>query len=165
MRSALLRSALLLVATGATACSPQGRPDRQDQARSDSTAGGPSQAASSAPLIPQNASLNDVNKLVRDPFAAPPARDSVLARHIQLGYRIVRETPKYAPKYVGNTLTCSSCHLNAGQKEGALPLVGVASVFPQYRSRAGRLISLEDRIRGCFSRSMNGTPPPTTVRS
>lgn len=106
------------------------------------------------------AGLAAVNGLVRDPLKSPPSGDSLLARQVQQGYRIMRETPKYAAKFIGNDLSCANCHLNAGQKEGALPLVGVAGVFPQYSSRAGRLISLEDRIRGCFVRSENGTAPP-----
>src|SRR4029077_13979998 len=33
----------------------------------------------------------------------------------------------------------------------------VAGVFPEYNARAGRLISLADRIVDCFKRSENGT--------
>lgn len=142
------------------ACTPE-RPARSAEAdRGAPDSVGQRGGAGAAPLIPQSATISDVGRLVHDPMAAPPAEDSVLARYIQHGYQIVRETPKYAARYVGNTLSCSNCHMNAGQREGALPLVGVAAVFPQYRSRSGRAISLEDRIRGCFSRSMNGTPPP-----
>jgi thiosulfate dehydrogenase len=38
--------------------------------------------------------------------------------------------------------------------------VGVAAFFPGYAPRAGREISLEERINGCFKRSMNGKPLP-----
>ena len=155
-RSAAVVAGLLAL----IACTPD-RPARSAEAdRVASDSAGQRGGAGPAPLIPQSATISDVDRLVHDPMAAPPAEDSVLARYIQHGYRIVRETPKYAARYVGNTLSCSNCHMNAGQREGALPLVGVAAVFPQYRSRSGRAISLEDRIRGCFSRSMNGTPPP-----
>ena len=54
-------------------------------------------------------------------------------------------TPKYAPQYSGNDLSCTNCHLNGGQKEKALPLVGVAETFPGYNKRGGRLFSLEGR--------------------
>jgi thiosulfate dehydrogenase len=42
----------------------------------------------------------------------------------------------------------------------AAPFVGVSAFFPSYAPRAGRIISLEDRINGCFRRSMNGKPLP-----
>jgi len=47
--------------------------------------------------------------------------------------------------------------LNGGQRERALPLVGVAGMFPEYNRRAGRLISLPDRVVDCFLRSQNAT--------
>lgn len=154
-----VRFALCLV-LGVGACSPADPPERTDEAASAGSVGG----NGSSPLIPMEASLNQVNALVKDPMqgdlSALAENDTVLAKQIRLGYQIVENTPQYAGEYVGNTLSCGNCHMNGGQRERALPYVGVANVFPQYRSRAGRLISLEDRIRGCFARSMNGTPPP-----
>jgi thiosulfate dehydrogenase len=79
---------------------------------------------------------------------------------IKLGYNIIVNTPQYAPQYVSSGMSCSNCHLNAGQRDKAFPLVGIAAVFPEYSSRDQRLISLEDRIRGCFARSQNGQAPP-----
>jgi thiosulfate dehydrogenase len=51
---------------------------------------------------------------------------------------------------VGNGLNCASCHLNAGTVGGGSPYVGVSAAFPSYAARAGRVITLEDRINGCF---------------
>lgn len=82
------------------------------------------------------------------------------AEQIRQGYRVFRNSGDFAGEFVGNDMDCSSCHLNGGQKIKALPLVGVAGLFPQYRNRDARLVSLEDRIRGCFIRSMNGVAPP-----
>ena len=48
-------------------------------------------------------------------------------------------------------------HLNAGQRERALPLVGITGMFPEYNNRAARLISLQDRVVDCFLRSENAT--------
>src|SRR5207244_12593914 len=64
---------------------------------------------------------------------------------------------RYAPRYVASDLSCSSCHLNAGQREGAIPLVGVAGRFPMYNGRCARLFSLRDRVVAGFLRSMNGS--------
>jgi thiosulfate dehydrogenase len=54
-------------------------------------------------------------------------------------------------------MACANCHLNAGQRERSLPLVGVAGMFPEYNRRSGRLYSLNDRIVDCFWRSENAT--------
>lgn len=123
--------------------------------------------AANVPLVPENATLQDVNKLVHDPRSAEVAAlvGDTAAAQVRQGMLIVRQTREFAGRYVGNELSCANCHLNAGQKAGAIPFVGIAALFPQYRSRAGRLISLEDRIRGCFSRSMNGTAPPMIALS
>lgn len=162
MRCILRCSASLGLLAALAACSPGDGPRATEEGQPDNPlpAGAPERAA---PLVPMEASFNEVNALVRDPMQgelASVAEDTVLARHIRLGYQIVENTPEHAPEFVGNTLSCGNCHLNAGQRDRALPYVGIAGLFPQHRSRAGRLISLEDRIRGCFARSMNGTPPP-----
>lgn len=116
-------------------------------------------SAAAVPLVPATATLNDVGRVVRDPERGGLPADSMVAARVVQGYRIFRQTGRYAAKYVGNGLTCGNCHLNAGQRDRGMPLVGVAAVFPEYRARSGRLISLEDRIRDCFERSMNGTTP------
>ncbi|HSH46342.1 MAG TPA: c-type cytochrome, partial [Longimicrobiales bacterium] len=72
----------------------------------------------------------------------------------------IEDTPTHAAEYTGNDISCGNCHLNGGQRFRALPLTGIAATFPEPRRREARLFSLEDRIRGCFLRSMNGTPPP-----
>ncbi len=94
---------------------------------------------------------------------------SPLASEIRWGFQLFTDTPKHAPQFVGGTMSCGNCHLNAGQRERALPLVAVAGMFPEYNGRASRLITLADRIVDCFMRSENapgrGTdhlPTPTS---
>jgi thiosulfate dehydrogenase len=79
---------------------------------------------------------------------------------IRLGKNLVVDTQHTARPYVGNGLNCASCHEDAGTKRGALPLTGLAAQFPAYSPRTGRTITLEDRINGCFERSMNGRALP-----
>jgi thiosulfate dehydrogenase len=90
-----------------------------------------------------------------------PTRDSALdpklADQIKLGYRIFVDTPHEAPRLTGGNVACANCHLNAGQRERALPLVGITGMFPEYNNRAARLISLQDRVVDCFLRSENAT--------
>jgi thiosulfate dehydrogenase len=82
------------------------------------------------------------------------------AEQLVRGMRLNAETHTLLPDNVGNDLNCASCHLNAGTVADGSPYVGVAAFFPSYAPRAGRVISLEDRINGCFLRSMNGKPLP-----
>lgn len=82
------------------------------------------------------------------------------AEQLVRGMRLHNETAALLPANVGNRLTCSFCHLNAGTVADGSPFVGVAASFPGYAPRAGRIISLEDRINGCFLRSMNGKALP-----
>ena len=95
----------------------------------------------------------------RNPLLDESLDDSKLSKEIRLGYRIFTNTPAEAPRLVRSGMSCSNCHLNAGQRERALPLVGIAGLFPEYNRRAGRLITLADRIVDCFLRSENATAP------
>jgi thiosulfate dehydrogenase len=80
------------------------------------------------------------------------------AAQLVRGMRLNLETKFLLPQQVGNTLNCTSCHLNAGTVADGSPYVGISAFFPSYAPRAGRMITLEDRINGCFRRSMNGKP-------
>jgi thiosulfate dehydrogenase len=82
---------------------------------------------------------------------------SKLSTEIQWGYRLFMNTPGEAGRFVPGQVSCTNCHLNAGQRERALPLVAIAGAFPEYNKRAGRLITLADRIVDCFLRSENAT--------
>jgi len=96
-------------------------------------------------------------------FEAPRLADMLKeknATQLILGARLNIETGRLLPQHVGNGLNCASCHLNAGTVGGGSPYVGVSAAFPTYAARAGRVITLEDRINGCFPRSMNGKPLP-----
>lgn len=78
---------------------------------------------------------------------------------IRLGYKEHQETSKVLDGYVGNKLSCGSCHANGGVGS-SLDLVGVSKTYPQYNSRSAKVIDLAQRINGCFQRSMNGKPLP-----
>jgi thiosulfate dehydrogenase len=93
----------------------------------------------------------------RNPLDDPTLGNGPLAQQVRWGYRIFVDTPREAARFTGGKVSCANCHLNAGQRERALPIVGVAGVFPEYNVRAARLISLADRIVDCFLRSENAT--------
>jgi thiosulfate dehydrogenase len=92
-----------------------------------------------------------------DPAKIPagPVGDSIRA-----GLLIFNQTPKYAPAYTGNKLSCSNCHVRGGMEPFAAPMVGMAGLFPMFNTRAKKVISLEDRVQECFTRSENGHPLP-----
>ncbi len=80
------------------------------------------------------------------------------AEQLVRGMRLNLETRTLLPDHVGDQLNCTSCHLNAGTVADGSPYVGVSAFFPSYGARAGKIITLEERINGCFRRSMNGKP-------
>lgn len=97
------------------------------------------------------------------PLNAPPESaipEGPLGEAIRLGRQVFTNTPVHAAAYSGNALSCSSCHLEAGRAANASPMAGLWGAFPAYLPRAGRVGTLEDRINGCFLRSMNGKPLP-----
>jgi thiosulfate dehydrogenase len=112
--------------------------------------------APSSPLIPASTTMVTAWQIPQDP-TRDAALDSKLADQIKLGYRIFVDTPHEAPGLTGGRVACANCHLNAGQRERALPLVGITGMFPEYNNRAARLISLQDRVVDCFLRSENAT--------
>jgi thiosulfate dehydrogenase len=75
---------------------------------------------------------------------------------ITQGRALISDTRNLLPDNVGNGLNCTNCHLGAGTREDAGPFVGLWGVFPEYRSRNGRINSMQERVNDCFLRSMNG---------
>lgn len=94
----------------------------------------------------------------------PPSIDDLDPDHpmteaIIYGQEIFNETNTVLPDYVGNSLSCQSCHADGGLSQSS-SMVGVTADYPQYRPREGITFTLEDRINGCMVRSMNGEMIP-----
>jgi thiosulfate dehydrogenase len=114
----------------------------------------------SAPHVPVGA----------DGYFAPPTDDEIpegpFGDSIRRGRDIVRDTPTYAARFSGNSQSCVNCHLDAGRKPNSAPLWGAYTQYPMYRSKNKKINSFEERLRGCFTYSMNaqaspnGGPPP-----
>ena len=111
----------------------------------------------SGPLVSSQTTMATAWELPKNPLTDTTLDDSKLSKQIQWGFRIFTNTPVEAPKLAPGKISCSNCHLNAGQRERSLPLVGIAGMFPEYNRRSGRLYSLGDRIVDCFLRSENAT--------
>jgi len=119
------------------------------------TAGACALPAERSPLISSKTTMVTAWQVPLNPMEDKTLEASPLTEQIRLGYQIFTDTPRHAARFTGGRVSCINCHLNAGQRERALPLVGVAGAFPEYNGRAARLISLGDRVVDCFLRSEN----------
>jgi len=104
-----------------------------------------------------------VPAFAQDKLQAPS--DSAIAaapnqEQITLGKRLLSETKHLLPGNVGASVNCTSCHLYEGKLAYGSPFTNSSRHFPSYNPRAGRTITLAERINGCFLRSMNGTIVP-----
>src|SRR5262245_7738059 len=106
----------------------------------------------SGPLISSKTSMATAWDFPKNPLVDPSLDDSKLSKEIKWGFKIFTNTPGEAPQFAPGKISCNNCHLNGGQRERSLPLVGVAGAFPEYNRRSGRLYSLNDRIVDCFLR-------------
>lgn len=99
--------------------------------------------------------INHVDQLKLTPYA-----DNAEDKMASYGEKLIKETYNYFYEKdgskIGNHLACTNCHLNGGTKAFAAPYVGLTGVFPIYIGREDKVESLEERINGCFERSMNG---------
>jgi thiosulfate dehydrogenase len=109
------------------------------------------------PLVSAKSTMVTAWVVPRNPLTDTTLGTSPVSEQVRWGYRIFVDTPREAPRFTGGKVACANCHLNAGQRDRSLPLVGVAGIFPEYNARAVRLISLPDRVVDCFMRSENAT--------
>lgn len=80
---------------------------------------------------------------------------------IRYGKELIVHTSKYfGPKgiiaQISNGMNCQNCHINAGKENFANPFSAVATSYPKFRDRSGKLESIEFRVNECMQRSMNG---------
>jgi thiosulfate dehydrogenase len=85
--------------------------------------------------------------------------NGALGTQVALGRAIFTDTARLAPRFVGNDLKCSNCHLDAGRRANAGPLWAAYGLYPQYRAKNGHVNTFAERLQECFRYSMNGRPP------
>ena len=108
-------------------------------------------------LIPATATMVRAWDIPRSPYQFPAA-DTEASAQVRHGFDLFTRTFQALPHSACNTVTCSNCHLNAGQRERALPLTGVAIRYPEFNRRAGRMFTVEDRVTECLRRSIDARP-------
>ncbi|HEY9228223.1 MAG TPA: c-type cytochrome [Gemmatimonadaceae bacterium] len=143
-----LRGLAALAAILAAACTLQEAPGRTDTT---ATAAGGRTGNRWNPDLWKPAT---VDSSVDDPYEASVYR----------GLALITQTRDSLPKYVGGNLNCTSCHLDEGRRGNAAPLSGVFARYPQYMSRSGAVVPIEDRINYCFTRSLAGSKLPPDSR-
>lgn len=121
-------------------------------------------AASPAPAGSAPAPTNTNGAAAVPAAFAPPAVDAMpdgpMGDVVRRGEQIFINTRANAAAYVGNSLNCVNCHLDAGRKADSAPLWGAYTLYPAYRSKTKHVDTFAERLRGCFEYSMNGKAPP-----
>lgn len=92
--------------------------------------------------------------------AAAPDTDSLVLR----GRALLAATHDSLPRFARASMRCFSCHLDEGARTSAMSLRGAYARLPAYHARTGRVITIEDRVDNCFTRSLAGTPLPPNGR-
>lgn len=109
-------------------------------------------------LAREDEAMDQLSFQLKDPEQAPPGINDT----VMYGYKLMIHTSELLPKNVGNKLNCTQCHFAGGNttggKNSGISLAGIAAVYPDYNQRADEVITLQERINGCFRRSMNGLP-------
>jgi thiosulfate dehydrogenase len=67
--------------------------------------------------------------------------------------------PKGTVARISNGINCEACHIDAGTRLWGNNFSRVASTYPLFRNRSGKVETVEMRINDCFERSLNGKKP------
>lgn len=154
LRIAVLGAMLGLVSGACVSRAPESSAAGEKAAKGGADSAGPKAGRI---LVPATSTMVAAWDLPRNPLVDTTLDQSALPVAIRTGFKIFTNTPGEAARFAPGGMSCSNCHLNAGLRERALPLLGVAGAFPEYNRRSGRLYSLGDRITDCFLRSENAT--------
>ncbi len=87
--------------------------------------------------------------------------DNEFGRLIRYGRDLIANTSKYlGPKgsvaALSNGMNCQNCHAEAGIRPFGNCFSAVASTYPRFRNRSGKIESIEFRVNECMERSLNG---------
>jgi thiosulfate dehydrogenase len=146
---ARLRASSLIAAAGLAACSLQ-----DVSPRADSTGAATTQRGGRAAWSAETWKPPVVDSTPDDPLEAS----------IYRGLTLVTQTRDSLKAYVGGNLNCTSCHLEEGRRGNAAPLAGAFARFPKYMDRSGAVVTIEDRVNYCFTRSLAGSKLPSDSR-
>ena len=80
---------------------------------------------------------------------------------IRYGRDLIANTSRYLGPHgtiakKSNGLNCQNCHIDAGARPFGNSFGAVASTYPKFRERSGKIESVEYRVNECMERSLNG---------
>lgn len=110
-------------------------------------------------------SEDDGNKTAAASFWIAPdpenITDAQLKEKVLYGKDLIAHTAKYlGPKgsvmNISNGMNCQNCHLDAGTRIWGNNYGSVASMYPKFRARSGKVEDIYKRVNDCFERSLNG---------
>ena len=112
----------------------------------------------------QVSTLHSTFNIVTEEWQAPDTNSIPSSEEgdlIRYGRELIAYTSKYlGPKgivaQISNGMNCQNCHIDGGSKHFANPFSAVASTYPKYRHRSGKMESVEFRINECMERSLDG---------
>jgi thiosulfate dehydrogenase len=112
----------------------------------------PARANTTLPIPPSFAALDSL-------------ADDGLGRAIRRGHALMSHPRDSLPEYTESNLNCTSCHLDHGLRQTAIPLTAAFARYPRFMDRTDSVASLEDRVNFCFTRSLAGRPIPVESRA
>ncbi len=88
---------------------------------------------------------------------------------IRYGKKLIDSTANYLGPHgsvasISNGLNCQNCHRESGTKLYTNNFLAVATTYPKFRERSGRIESVEFRVNECLQRSLNGKPIDSVSR-
>ncbi len=110
----------------------------------------------------RDADADTVDGSVVPPDSSMPS--GPLGAALRRGRALLEHTPESLPRYVGSNLRCESCHLDGGRRPDVLPLLGAFARYPRFAERTGAVVTIEDRVNYCLTRSLTGRRLPPSSR-
>lgn len=121
-------------------------------------------AVDKSKLEDQSQILSASKKMSHQQYFTPPPdselQSNAFGELVRRGEAIFVNTKALAPQYVGNEMNCVNCHLDRGRLANSSPMWAAYPMYPAYRKKNNKVNSFTERLQGCFTFSMNGTPPP-----
>jgi len=116
--------------------------------------------------------LTPVGSNTVDEWHAPDINslpDDEHGKMIRYGHELISNTSLFFGRKgsiatITNGMNCVNCHIDAGARSFGGSFSAVASMYPQFRNRSGRVESIEFRVNDCMMRSLNGRPIDSTSR-
>ena len=112
----------------------------------------------------KSAQVTSVDALLAEVAEGP------LKTELIYGRDLIFETSKWigpqgkVKAYTGNRMACKSCHLDGGIRDFGLSMKDTHGLYPQYRSREGKILNLAERINNCVENPMLGVALPENSR-